>query len=112
MKQIKPHKKLFTQNSKGEYWQSYCIICYGDVYAYRVNDVHFIFRDDLSVLIGRPICKGCYNDLKDKIPNQIDLIKKSEIQKVKSLPERIFDNIKKTHQPIKAITKNNLEKWM
>ena len=92
---------MFTINELGEYWQSHCIVCLGDVYAFRVSDVHFLFQDDLSVLIGQPICKSCYNDLKDEIPEHIDLIKKSEIKKsvLKSLPEQIFDNIEKTHQP-------------
>ena len=92
---------MFTTNELGEYWQSHCIVYLGDVFAFRVDDVHFLFQDDLSVLIGQSICKTCYNDLKDKIPEHIDLIKKSEIKRsvLKSLPEQIFDNIEKTHQP-------------
>jgi len=92
---------MFTTNELGEYWQAYCIVCLRDVYAFKDRDVHFLFEDDLSVLNGRSICKGCYEDLKDKIPKHIDLIKKSEIKRsvLKSLPEQIFDNIEKTHQP-------------
>jgi hypothetical protein len=92
---------MFTTNELGEYWQTYCIICLGDVYAFRVSDIHFLFEDDLNVLKGRAICRDCYDDLKDKVPDHIDLIKKQDIEKsqVKSLPEQIFDNIEKTHQP-------------
>ncbi len=92
---------MFTTNELGEYWQGYCIVCLEDVFAFKVSDVHYLFQDDLSDLIGYPICKSCYNDLKDEIPRHIDLIKKSEIKRSvsKSLPEQIFDNIEKTHQP-------------
>lgn len=92
---------MFTTNELGEYWQSHCVVCLGDVYAFRVDEVHFLFQDDLSVLIGQPICKTCYNDLSPLIPEHIDLIKKSEIKRSvsKSLTEQIFDNIEKTHQP-------------
>jgi len=107
MKKLKPHDKLFTKNDKGEYWQSHCLICSGDVYAYRVDDVHYIFEDD--ALVGSPICAGCYNDLKDVIPNKIDLIAKKDIERIKTMPERIFDNIEKTHQPF---IKNNLDRWI
>ena len=95
------HSKMFTTNELGEYWQAHCIVCLRDIYAPKVSDVHFLFEDDLSVLNGRSICKGCYEDLKDKIPEHIDLIKKSDIKRSvsKSLPEQIFDNIEKTHQP-------------
>lgn len=104
---------MFKQNSLGEYWQSYCLICLADVYAYRIDDIHFIFEDE--GLIGSPICKSCYGDLKEKIPERIDLIKKNEIEKVKCLAEQIFNNIEKTHQPIKKkIKKNNnsIDKWI
>lgn len=106
MKKLSAHKKLFTTNERGEYWQSHCLICSGDVYAYRVNDVHYIFED--NALIGSPICTGCYNDLKDVIPNKIDLIEKKDIERIKSKAERIFDNIEKTHRPY---IKNDLDKW-
>jgi len=103
---------MFTTNELGEYWQSRCIVCLGDVYAFRVDDVHFLFQDDLSVLIGRSICKSCYNDSKDKIPEHIDLIKKNEIKKSvsKSLTEQIFDNIEKTHRPKRK--RMGLDKWL
>ena len=92
---------MLTTNKLGEYWQSHCIVCLDGVYAFNIGEVHFLFQDDLSVLIGCPICKSCYNDLKDIIPEHIDLIKKREIKKsvLKTLPEQIFDNIEKTHQP-------------
>lgn len=106
MKKLIPHKKLFTTNERGEYWQSRCMICTGDVFAFRVEDVHYIFED--KALIGRPICTDCFEGLKVKIPTKIDLIKKHEIERIKSLPERIFDNIEKTHRPY---IKNNLDKW-
>ena len=87
-----------SKNDLGEYWQSYCLICLGDVYSFKVFDAHFLFQDDLKALTGRPICKGCYNDLKDKIPDHIDVTKKNEIEREKNFTERIFENIEKTHQ--------------
>jgi len=77
---MKPYHKLFSKNDLGEYWQSYCLICLDDVYSFRVFDVHCLFQDDLNS--GRPICKGCYNDLKDKIPEQIDVTKKNEMKRI------------------------------
>ena len=108
MKKLKPHKKLFIKNDKGEYWQAYCMICFDDVFAFRVNDVNFLFEDD--AMIGRPICNGCYEELKDKIPEKINLIKKNEMEKIKRFTaENIFANIEKTHQPF---IKNNLDRWI
>ena len=90
MKELKVGNKMFTQNEFGEYWQAYCFICLSDVFSFKVDDVHGIFEDEN--LVGRPICKSCYNDLKDKIPEKIDLIKKRFTAK------NIFANIEKTHQ--------------
>ena len=64
MKKLKPHVKLFTKNDKGEYWQASCMICTEDVFAFKVNDVNFLFEDEQ--LIGRPICKSCFEELKGK----------------------------------------------
>ena len=112
MKKLKAHDKSFTKNELGEYWQSDCTICMEAVYAFKVNDVHFIFEDDLSALIGRPICKGCFEELKGKIPEHIDLIKKKDIERVKNFTaENIFSGIEKTHKP-KEIKKDNLDKWI
>lgn len=93
MKELKVSKEMFTKNALGEYWQARCMICLDDVFAFSVNDVHCIYEDDLRALIGRPICKGCFEELKDKIPEKIDLIEKREMEKIKA-----FVNIEKTHQ--------------
>lgn len=102
---------MFTKNALGEYWQAYCLVCTNDVFSSKVDDVHFVFEDEQ--LIGRPICKGCYEELKDKIPNNIDLIKKQEIERAivrkNFTVKNIFAGIEKTHE--KKI-KNNLEKWL
>lgn len=111
MKKLKPHSKLFTKNEKGEYWQAICMICTGDVFSYKVDDVHYVFEDEN--LIGRPICEGCFEELKDKIPEKIDLIEKNEIEKIKRFTaENIFKGIEKTHQDPKKKIKDNLDKWI
>lgn len=81
------------------------------MFSFKVDDCHFVFEDEN--LVGRPICKGCYEELKDKIPHKIDLIKKNEIERVKDFtPENIFKGIEKTHQPKIERIKDNLDKWI
>jgi len=101
-KELIPHEKLFTKNVIGEYWQAFCMICTGDVFSFKVDDVHFIFED--GKLVGRAICKSCYNDLKDVIPNNIDLIKKQE-------KERAIIR-KKYWEKVESKRRGSLNKWL
>ena len=101
-KELIPHSKLFTKNTIGEFWQAFCIICTGDVFSFKVDDVHCVFGD--SKLIGRPVCKGCYNDLKDVIPNNIDLIKRHEKERA-IIRKKYWDNIE-------SIRKGSLNRWL
>ena len=101
-KELISHKKLFTKNEIEEYWQAYCLICTGDVFSYKVDDIHCIFED--GKLIGNPICKSCYNELKDVIPNNIDLIKKQEKERA-IIRKKYLDNIV-------SIRKGSLNRWL
>lgn len=94
---------MFTKNDLGEYWQAYCMICTGDVFSYKVDDVHYLFED--GNLVGRPICKGCYEELKDKILNHIDLIKKQEKERT-IIRKKFWKNIESLEK------KRSLDKWI
>ena len=94
---------MFAKNALEEYWQGYCMICTDDVFSYNVFDVHYIFED--GKLRGKPICKGCFNELKDKIPNNINVIKKQEKERA-IVRKKYWDNLKKIER------KKSLDNWL
>ena len=61
--------------SENLYYYCRCIICTNDVLAPNINMIHFLY-DNLDYWKGLAICEGCYNDLKNVIPNHLDLIGK------------------------------------
>lgn len=89
-----PHKKLFTQNALGEYWQSTCFICTADVFSFRVDDIHTLWDD--NNYSGRPICIDCYEELKSKI----------------QILNKIDRQIKLKNYLNKKKNKLNLDKWL
>jgi len=97
-----------------------CTIC-TDIVEAKYEDMHFLFDD--SLYTGYPLCVSCYDDLKDKIPDYLDCIRKRiEIrdthefrEKMKRFAEDGNFELYSTIIPDKkekTIKKLNLEKWL
>ena len=53
-----------------------CMICYDEIFTLKVDDIHILFQDNLDVPVGRPICDGCFELLKEKKPKHVDYLKR------------------------------------
>lgn len=82
---------------------AYCIICTSGIYVERTDDIHILYRD-FEPLVGQPICDGCFDLLKDKVPNRLDLLKKKYTALYRGQELRKMEEF--------APKKVGLEKWI
>lgn len=82
---------------------AYCIICSEGIHAEKTDDIHILYRD-FEPLVGEPICDGCFELLRDKVPERLDCLKK----KYSALYRGQELRLKEEYIPKKV----GLERWM